>query len=257
MRAARAERGAGDGGRPRRRARPRRCAHVGRLHVAEVLALPRPLRAGEPGLLRRSLPHPQASPARARESAARRSWALAERPSARRRAPGRDAPAARPRDVAHPRTLDRVPGRADRRRGPRGATQLLAHHSQARGVRDDRLRDDSLHGRGRVLRARRDDGRRQARRPRHPERPQALVRAWPHLRAARPAAASGGDIGAPLGAGRGAVRRRAPRALRRRRPGGVALEAAARAGGAQDPSAEEISATLEDVFLAVAGRVAA
>ncbi|MBK6512839.1 MAG: ABC transporter ATP-binding protein [Polyangiaceae bacterium] len=40
-------------------------------------------------------------------------------------------------------------------------------------------------------------------------------------------------------------------------PGGVALEAAARAGGAQDPSAEEISATLEDVFLAVAGRVAA
>ncbi len=65
------------------------------------------------------------------------------------------------------RAADRLPRRAHRGRRPGRAAHVLAAHPPARRERHDHLRHHALHGRGRVLRSRRPDGRRPPRGARH------------------------------------------------------------------------------------------
>src|SRR5690606_33807176 len=157
VRALEADRRHGCGRRLRSRPRRRRGEAAGRLHGAEVLAVWAPVRAAEPRILRRHLSALGAGAPRAyrRDDRDVRARAfpveLAERPAARLQA----APRARLRADAS--AGGAVPRRADLgRRSDHAPGVLDAHQRPGPEGRDD-SGHDALHGRGRVLRSRRDD----------------------------------------------------------------------------------------------------
>src|SRR5690606_18389444 len=149
--------GARRGRRNRSRARGRRREAARRLHGAEILAVRALVGASEPQVLRRYLRHRRrfAPPAHRRDGRDVRarpfSEQLAERAAARLQATSR----ARLRADAPARGA--VPRRADLGRRSDHAARVLDAHQRSRPQGRHGAGHDPLHGRGGVLRPRRDD----------------------------------------------------------------------------------------------------
>ena len=208
----------------RRGARSRKSARDHRLHVAEVLALRRPVSEGEPEILRRDLRGEGRASARAPRLRRRHGRARGAGGRGRRRPLGRleTAPGARLRGAA--RAGDPVSRRADLGRRPGLAPALLGSDLRARGRRRLRRHHHPLHGRSRVLQSHRADQRRPAGRARQPYRTQARrdPRRDPAGRGRGPRRDAGGASGRAGRARRRSVRLLAPHRRRERgaRPGG-------------------------------------